>query len=107
MIFKNNFAFVRAQSDGIQLQLHIQPGSSRCEFAGTHGDALKLRISARPVEGAANAAVCAFLAEFFGLSKSSVSILKGETSRSKVIFLKGNPVELMERLNRIIVVQGT
>ena len=51
----------------LTLTLHIQPGASRTEYAGPHGDAHKIRLAAAPVEGRANAALIEFLADAFGV----------------------------------------
>lgn len=67
------------------LALHVQPGARRTEVAGLHGDALKLRLAAPAVEGKANAALREFLAAAFGVPLRSVTLLRGETSRDKVV----------------------
>jgi uncharacterized protein (TIGR00251 family) len=69
----------------LQLTLHVQPGASRTEVAGTHGDALKLRLAAPPVDGKANAELLRFLAEVFGVPRRNVTLLRGELSRAKVV----------------------
>jgi len=69
----------------LQLTLHVQPGASRTEVAGTHGDALKMRLAAPPVEGKANAELLRFLAEVFGVPRRNVTLLRGELSRAKVV----------------------
>jgi uncharacterized protein len=69
----------------LTLILHIQPGAKRTEVVGLHGDALKIRIAAAPVEGAANAALVAFLAEVFGVPQRQVILRQGNKSRRKVI----------------------
>jgi len=61
----------------LQLTLH--------EVAGTHGDALKMRLAAPPVEGKANAELLRFLAEVFGVPRRNVTLLRGELSRAKVV----------------------
>lgn len=77
-------AWLKAAGDQSSLvSIHAQPGASRSEIAGVHGDALKIRIQARPVEGAANAALLAFLAKQLGLPKSSLQLVAGDTSRAK------------------------
>lgn len=91
----------KAEANGISLLLHVQPGAARSEFAGLHDDALKLRVSARAVDGEANKCVCAFLAQFFVVSKTCVSIKRGSTSRRKTVFIEGDPVDLLDRLNSI------
>ena len=65
------------------LQVQVQPRASREEFAGLHGDALKVRLTAPPVDGKANAALIAFLARSFGVAKRAVVLVHGETGRSK------------------------
>ena len=67
------------------LALHVQPGAKRTEVTGRHGDALKLRLAAAPVEGKANTALRAFLADAFGVHLRDVTLLRGETSRDKVV----------------------
>jgi uncharacterized protein (TIGR00251 family) len=72
---------------GSELTLHVQPGASRSELAGLHGDALKLRIAARAVEGAANTAVIEFIARWLSLPKRDVCLLRGEKSRQKTVWV--------------------
>lgn len=67
----------------------VQPRASRTEYAGLHGDALKFRVAAPPVEGAANKELCRFLAGAFGLPLSSVEIGSGAAGRRKRILLRG------------------
>jgi uncharacterized protein (TIGR00251 family) len=63
----------------------VQPGARRTEVAGLHGGALKLRLAAPPLEGKANAALRAFLADAFGVTLRQVTLLRGEASRDKVV----------------------
>lgn len=65
------------------LAIHAQPGASRSEFAGLHGDALKVRIQAPAVDGKANDAMQRFLADAFGVSKAQVLMVSGASSRQK------------------------
>lgn len=65
------------------LRLYIQPKSSRDQFCGCHGDALKVKITAPPVDGKANAHLISFLAKSFGVSRSQVTLVSGESSRAK------------------------
>jgi uncharacterized protein (TIGR00251 family) len=69
----------------LTLVLHVQPGAKRTEVVGVHGDALKIRLAAAPVEGAANAVLMAFLAEVFGVPQRQVVLKRGNRSRRKVI----------------------
>lgn len=80
----------RVATDGrITLTLHIQPGAKKTEFAGLHGDALKIRLSAPPVDGKANEALIKFIAETLRLPKSAVNLKSGQTSRRKVLEVCG------------------
>lgn len=67
------------------LNLKLQPGASRSEFAGLHGELLKIRIRASAIEGRANAELLAFLSGGFAVSKSNISIERGELSRIKTV----------------------
>ena len=80
----------RQTADGrITLTLHIQPGAKKTEFAGLHGDALKIRLAAPPVDGKANEALVKFIADELKLPKSAVNIKSGQTSRRKVVEVSG------------------
>lgn len=96
------YSFAQAQDDGLRLNIHVQPGGSRNELCGQHGDSLKVKVKARPVEGAANQAVRELFAELFQLPKSSVTILKGESSRTKSILLSGKADTLLRRLKDLL-----
>ena len=90
---------LRQTSRGITLSCRVQPRTSRNAIAGVMGDSLKIALTAPPVDGKANAELCRFLADKAGLPKSSVSILSGETSRTKVILFSGIELHaLRERL---------
>ena len=88
----------RAADGSVVLALHIQPGAKKTELAGLHGEALKIRLAAPPVDGKANAALLAFLAKACGVSKSAVELVSGETSRSKRVRIHGVDVAELERL---------
>ena len=80
----------RLAADGrITLTLHIQPGAKKTEVAGLHGEALKIRLAAPPVDGKANEALIKFVAETLRLPKSAVSLKSGQSSRHKVLELSG------------------
>jgi uncharacterized protein (TIGR00251 family) len=63
----------------IRIRVHVQPRASRSEIVGVHGDALKVRLLAPPVDGAANAALVALLADRLGISERAVRIVSGAT----------------------------
>jgi uncharacterized protein (TIGR00251 family) len=94
----------------VTLRLHIQPGAKKTEFqwrltsalstlsaaaetktevAGLHGEALKIRLAAPPVDGKANACLIAFLANQLGVARSAVSLISGESSRAKRVYVSG------------------
>lgn len=75
----------------------MQPRASRTELAGRHGDALKVRIAAPPVDGAANEALVRFLADRLDVSRSAVRLEAGTTGRTKVLAVAGIGVEAAMR----------
>lgn len=75
--------WLRIAGDDVVLTLHIQPGAKRTEVAGVHGEALKIRLAAPPVDGKANDCLIAFLAARLRVPKSRVVLESGQTSRSK------------------------
>ncbi len=81
-------ALVQDSEEGAVLALHVQPKAARTEYVGVHGDALKFRVAAPPVDGAANEEICRYLAERFGLRKGDVIVQTGQASRHKRIMLK-------------------
>jgi len=92
----------RQAADGrITLTLHIQPGARKTEFAGLHGDALKIRLAAPPVDGKANEALVKFVAETLGLARSAVSLKSGQTSRRKVLEVQGATAEAVARFSDV------
>ncbi len=70
---------------GWTIAVHVQPGAKRTAVAGVHGERLKIRVAAPPVEGRANAAVVAFIAEQLGIPRTQVTIARGHRSRDKTI----------------------
>lgn len=75
----------RWRDAALLLELQIQPGATRDEFVGLHGDRLKVRISAPPVDGRANRHLLEFLAAEFAVPRAHVVLLRGESSRSKAV----------------------
>jgi len=73
--------------------VHVQPRASRTELAGRHGDALKIRLAAPPVDGAANEALVRFLAERLEVSRSAVRLEAGATGRAKLVRVTGVTLE--------------
>lgn len=89
-----------ASDGGTRLCIHVQPGAARSELAGTHGDALKIRIAAAAVEGAANAALIEFLAGLLKRPRREVTIVQGERSRRKIIHVRADPATVERCLGK-------
>ena len=90
---------VRQDGSDVLLTVHVQPRASRNRLVFEGSDRLMLRLTAPPVEGAANAACCAFLAELLDLPKSSITILRGETARRKQVRIQGaDAADILARL---------
>ncbi|MBI5429693.1 MAG: YggU family protein [Nitrosomonadales bacterium] len=83
----------RRHDDIITLTLHVQPGAKRSEITGLHGGALKIRLSAPPVEGRANDALLKFLAGIFAVPLRNIALQQGGQSRHKVVSITGSPVK--------------
>ena len=83
----------RRDGNDLVLNCHLQPGASSTDWAGLHGEALKLRIKAPPVDGAANKALVAFLADQFDVPRRQVQIEQGLASRRKRIRIQA-PITL-------------
>jgi hypothetical protein len=80
---------VTTVGDGVRLRVHVQPRASRTEVAGVHGPALKVRLHAPPVDGAANDELVRFLASALGIATRDVTIISGHSSRGKTVQLDG------------------
>jgi len=76
-------------SDLLILALHIQPGASKTAVEGLHGDRLKLRLAAPPVDGDANPALVRFLADRLSVTQRDVEILRGASGRRKTVQVRG------------------
>lgn len=70
------------------LDLHVQPGASRTQFAGKHGDRVKVRLAAPAHDGKANRALIEFLAEYYGVPRRNVRITAGLKSRQKRVVIE-------------------
>lgn len=84
---------LRAGQDGVTLAVRVQPGAKKTTIVGTYGEGataqLKIAVQAPPIEGRANSALIVFLADLFNIPKSSIELMNGELSRSKVFLLRG------------------
>ena len=73
----------------VRIACRVQPRASKQGIRGMHGSAIKISLNTPPVDGKANAALCALLADILDLSKSSVALHSGQTSRDKVVQVCG------------------
>lgn len=80
-------AVIEAADNGVVLRIRVQPRSSVARLEGVQGDQLRVRLTAPPVDGAANAACIAFLAKALGVSRSRVQIRSGARGRDKVLYI--------------------
>jgi uncharacterized protein len=93
---------LRTVQGGVTLAVRAQPGAKKTAIVGIYGEGaaaqLKIAVQAPPIEGRANSALIAFLAKFFDVSKSSVELIGGELSRSKVFHVRGVTLEKAQQL---------
>jgi hypothetical protein len=91
---------LRSTAEGVTLAVRAQPGAKKTAITGVYGEGaaaqLKITVHAPPLEGRANQALIAFLAERLGVTKSAVKLKSGELSRSKVFLLRGVSLEKAE-----------
>jgi hypothetical protein len=85
-------AWYRRNGDVLTLTLHVQPGAKRTNVAGLHGEALKIRLAAPPIEGRANEALLRFIAATFAVPLRQVELRQGGQSRHKVVAVSGSNV---------------
>ena len=93
-------AWLQVTAEGLLLDVHLQPRASSSSVRGEHGGRLKLALTAPPVDGKANAALLAFLAERLGLPKSALRLVSGQTSREKRVASVGaTPAQVIAGLS--------
>jgi uncharacterized protein (TIGR00251 family) len=80
---------LRVIDDGVELSVIVVPRSSRCEIAGIHNNALRIKLTSPPVDNEANVQCCDFIAKQLGIAKRQVSIIRGKTARKKVVKIAG------------------
>ena len=91
--------FLREQPGGCLLSVKVQPRASRSSVEGLQGDELKVRVAAPPVDDAANEALVRFIGEELGMRGFDVQLIRGRTSRHKVVLLAGlKPDTVLSRL---------
>ena len=88
----------KSGNGGVYINCHVQPGASKSGVSGLHGDGVKIKLHAPPVDGKANSELVKFIAEFFRVPKSSVEIKSGQSSRKKILFVSGIVAEAARKL---------
>lgn len=88
---------IQESAKGVTFAVKVHPRARKNQITGVLGDALKLALTAPPVEGRANQGVVEFFAELFAIPRSSVTIASGETSRNKVVRVFGPSAESVRR----------
>jgi uncharacterized protein (TIGR00251 family) len=88
----------RQRGDAVRFSVRLQPRASKTEIVGAHGGALRIRVTAPPVDGLANEALIDFLAQELDVSRRNVCIVSGFSSRAKVIEIGGVKLETIQRL---------
>ncbi len=86
-------AFLRADAEGVLLSVKLQPRASANEIGEALGNELRIRVTAPPVDSAANEALVRFLAEALDCPRRDVELVRGQTSRHKLIRVRGLPAE--------------
>lgn len=90
--------------EGLRFAVHVQPRAKKTEVAGVYGNALKVRVAAPPVEGAANRALVEFIARQLSVPQHAVEIVSGDTSRQKIVQVRGVTVQQLQA--RLLVIPG-
>jgi len=90
---------IRETADGLLVRLHVQPRAKRSEISGIHNGALKVKVTAPPVDDSANRAIVEYFSSLLGISKSCLQITSGLKSRDKILRIKGISVQTF--LNRV------
>jgi uncharacterized protein len=94
-------AFLRETAAGTQLAVKLQPRASRNEIGDPLGDELKIKVTAPPVDAAANQALIELLADLLDCSRGRVELLRGQTSRHKTLLLHGfKPEEVLAKISK-------
>jgi uncharacterized protein (TIGR00251 family) len=95
--------WIRETSKGLLLPVRAVPRASKNEIQGVHGDALKVRLQAPPVEGKANQALIRFLSDTLDIPRAQLSIASGETGRNKTVLVTGlSKEDLVHRIRKVM-----
>lgn len=88
-------SYYQEKSDGLVVHVRVQPRASRNQLDGLVDDRLRVRLTAPPLEGEANKACAAFLADLLGVAKSKVTLVSGPKSREKAFKVEGDSAALL------------
>lgn len=102
----NSLPRLERDAEGVLLSVRATPGASKDEVAGTHGDALKVKVTASPERGKANRAVLAVIAKSLSLPRSRVVLRSGKASRQKTVIILGADLDdVRSRLRQSLAVE--
>lgn len=95
--------WITEKPEGLVVTIFVQPRASKNKIAGLHGDALKIKLTAPPVDNAANKLCVQYLAKCLKVSKSSLAIISGHTSRTKRVLVRaaGDRKDLSEKIRAL------
>jgi len=89
-------------NDGIIIPVKVVPGSSQSEIVGIIDESLKIKLNSPPIEGKANKECIKILSKALKIAKSSIEITGGEKTKNKMILIKGNPEQILDKLKDVI-----
>jgi uncharacterized protein (TIGR00251 family) len=92
----------REDANGVTFAVRVVPRASRSEVVGLHDGALRIRIAAPPVEGAANRELVKFLAQRFKVAQAAITLISGASSKSKIIRIANFDAAMREQLEKLI-----
>ena len=95
--------WIKEGAGQVELRLYCQPRASKTEISGLHGEMLKIRLAAPPVEGQPNMQLCKFLARYFGVPRQDIQILSGAGARQKRVVIKGKTAQEILNILPLIV----
>lgn len=87
---------IKESNGGVIIQFRVQPNSSKNLVVGKYGDRIKIKLQSPPVDGKANECLIDFLSDLFEVSKSKITLVRGETSREKAVHINGCTVDRAE-----------
>jgi hypothetical protein len=88
---------ISQKGDGVSISVRVQPRSSKSGISGMYGESLRICLKAAPVDDAANRECCELVAKLLGVPRSSVSVMNGKSSRSKVLKVEGITASVVEK----------